>query len=185
MGRTPLAAGLAVAIIICKVLGGPEFADAGPARPNWGTERSEYTSGAEYDKSKGICRALGAPVAPPGDMPTPAQRTALSDCRSEPLYYGEGGAGLGGIRRAALAASAFSCRRLPGIAVLFPKAALAGVGWCGSVFHTKIARSAHPCLQPHDWKGLAASWRYIRFPSPAPFSGNARPRRTTRFGSRL
>jgi hypothetical protein len=55
--RTPLAAGLAVAIMICKVLGGPVLADAGPARPNWGTERSEYTSGAEYDKSKGICRS--------------------------------------------------------------------------------------------------------------------------------
>ena len=83
-------AGLAVAITICKVSGGTEFADAGPARPNWRTERSEYTSRAEYDKSKGICRALGAPVTPPGDMPTPAQRAALRDCRSEPLYYGEG-----------------------------------------------------------------------------------------------
>jgi hypothetical protein len=66
------------------------FADAVAARPNWGTERSEYTSGANYDKSKGICRALGVPIAPPSDMPTPVQKVALSDCRSEPLYYGEG-----------------------------------------------------------------------------------------------
>jgi len=85
-----MAAGLAVATMICKIFTGPVFADPSPARPNWGTERSEYTSGAEYDKSKAICRALGAPVAPPADMPTPAQRAALSDCRSEPLYYGEG-----------------------------------------------------------------------------------------------
>ena len=90
MGRTATTAGLAVAIMISEVLTAPVFAGAGPARPNWGTERSKYTSGTEYDESKAICRALGAPVAPPGDMPTPAQRAALSDCRSEPPYYGEG-----------------------------------------------------------------------------------------------
>ena len=90
MGRTPMAAALAVTIMISQAVGGPVFADAGPARPNWGTERSELISGADYDKSKGICRALGVPVAPAGDMPTPAQRAALGECRSEPLYYGEG-----------------------------------------------------------------------------------------------
>ncbi len=90
MGRTPMAAALAVTIMISQAVGGPVFADAGRARPNWGTEHSELTSGTEYDESKGICRALGVPVAPAGDMPTPAQRAALGDCRSEPLYYGEG-----------------------------------------------------------------------------------------------
>jgi hypothetical protein len=84
------AAVLAVAMILAVLSKSPSLAGAAPERPNWGTERSAYTSGPQYDKSKAICRALGKPVPPPGDKPTLAQSTALSDCRSEPLYYGEG-----------------------------------------------------------------------------------------------
>ena len=81
---------MAVATMMVRGLTAPVFAGAVSAWPNWGTERSELTSGPEYAESKAICRTLGEPVAPPSDRPTPAQRAALSDCRSEPLYYGEG-----------------------------------------------------------------------------------------------
>jgi hypothetical protein len=82
--------GLAVAMMMCSGLTGTAFPAGTAAWPNWGTERSELTSGPGYDESKAICRAVGVPRAPVGDMPTPAQRAALRDCRSEPLYYGEG-----------------------------------------------------------------------------------------------
>jgi len=86
----PNAAGLSVATTLSVLLNCPALAGAAPERPNWGTERSEYTSGPQYEQSKAICRALGEPVPPPDDKPTQAQKAALSDCRSEPLYYGEG-----------------------------------------------------------------------------------------------
>jgi len=77
-------------MILAGLSNSPGLAGAAPERANWGTERSAYTAGPQYDKSKAICRALGEPVPPPSDKPTPVQKAALSDCRSEPLYYGEG-----------------------------------------------------------------------------------------------
>ena len=43
----------------------------------------------------------------------------------------------------------------------------ARIGWCGGVFHTKIARSAHRRLQRDDSKGLISPERYVqRFAPP-------------------
>ena len=47
------------------------------------------------------------------------------------------------------------------------KSALAGVGCHGIAFHTKITRSGHRRLQPHDSNRKFAPERYVRFPSPA------------------
>ncbi len=68
------------------------------------------------------------------------------------------------------------CSFVANPSVFVPIAALAGVGWCGSLFHTKIARSARMRSQRHDSKRVVAPGRYFRFPSPAPL---LRQRQTT------
>lgn len=57
---------------------------------NWADEHSQLTSGPQFARSKGVCRKLGDPRPPEGDLPSPAQRRALKGCDSEKLYYGEG-----------------------------------------------------------------------------------------------
>jgi hypothetical protein len=47
-------------------------------------------------------------------------------------------------------------------------AALAGVGWYGSLFHTQITRGSLRRSQLSDWQPISIHQRYIRFPSPAP-----------------
>ena len=42
-----------------------------------------------YDASKAICRAVKDAQPPPGDLPTPAQSSALKGCDAEALYYGQ------------------------------------------------------------------------------------------------
>jgi len=63
---------------------------AGSAGESWGDETSKLTSGAEYAKSKAICRRLKNLEPPAADRPTPSQARGLNGCDSEKLYYGEG-----------------------------------------------------------------------------------------------
>jgi uncharacterized protein YecT (DUF1311 family) len=68
------------------------FAIAAAAEPpwDWGDSKDEWTSSAEFETSRAICRKMRDREPPASDRPDPATARTLKGCDSEALYYGIG-----------------------------------------------------------------------------------------------
>jgi uncharacterized protein YecT (DUF1311 family) len=68
------------------------LAIAAAAEPpwDWGDDKEQWTSSAEFESSKALCRRVRDREPPAADRPGPAAAAALRGCDSEALYYGIG-----------------------------------------------------------------------------------------------